>query len=152
MGDRPPRDRNAFHQWVFQYFYRYRTQTKPPPDIILPLRFDDSTPAIYVPGQQQQMTRPFYQGVRGKLNIDEVTEASDLPARYKRAYENVQDLKIYFANINPRLRYRKCLGWGGNGLAAALDDIDENGKKTRSLVAKVLFRDDEASAVRETGI
>jgi len=135
------------HQKMFELFFKYRTGANPPIGYRLPLA--GRPPEVYIPGMDQTTFR-YHKGPRKRFNIDAATDRNYVPARYVQAWERVQELKKHFITHHPRLRYRKCLGWGGNGLASVFDDIDENGRKVKSYVAKVLFRDDEDLLEMET--
>jgi hypothetical protein len=125
---------------MFELFFQYRTGAQPPREYHLPLQ--GRPPEVYVPNVDQTTYR-FYRGPRRGFDIDTVTDRHFVPDRYVQAWERVQELKKHFIARYPHLEYRKCLGWGGNGLASVFDEVDENGLKVKSYVAKVLFRDEE---------
>jgi hypothetical protein len=96
----------------------------------------------------EQQALPFHRQDRDEINIDRVSDSSDLPIEMVSVWRNLQELKTNFKD-HPSLKYRRCLGWGGNGLAAAFDILDEAGRKTRSVTVKMLSWDEDSRVDRE---
>ncbi|KAI0390520.1 kinase-like protein [Xylariaceae sp. FL0594] len=71
-------------------------------------------------------------------------DKSGVNERRLDAFRNLRALKNYFASLPDAdmFRYRRCLGWGGNGLAAAFDVLDVHGSRVRGIVVKSLFSGD----------
>ncbi|KAI1824112.1 kinase-like domain-containing protein [Xylaria intraflava] len=99
-------------------------------------------PEIFIPGQAQR-AYPFKITDDVKFDIGgDTVVTKNLRPSYLKARKAALNLKAYFSREYPGLRYRRCLGWGGNGLAAAFDHLTEDGHMIRSLVVKMLFSDD----------
>ncbi|KAI3325204.1 kinase-like domain-containing protein [Xylariaceae sp. AK1471] len=125
---------------MYNNFMSYRERFRPFDSPTLPL--SGEPPELFTT-DMDQMAYPFVRVAKDKIDIDAVPDPSILPAKVAYAWSNAQELKKYFARERPGLRYRKCLGWGGNGLAAAFDVLDKSGRKKRSVVVKMLFDDEE---------
>ncbi|GAW23882.1 hypothetical protein ANO14919_134590 [Xylariales sp. No.14919] len=106
-------------------------------------------PEVYYPAMVQ-FADPVILRDRDEMDIDNVADPLHLPYQYVKAYRTCQTLKQQFAQNFPHLRYQKCLGWGGNGMAAAFEDIDRNGQKVRSVVVKMLFSNSPEAMQMET--
>ncbi|RWA08269.1 hypothetical protein EKO27_g6840 [Xylaria grammica] len=88
----------------------------------------------------------FYQqipipGSKDKFDIDAYDTERFIDPRFRKPWRRCQALKEYFADQHPELRYNKCLGWGGNGMAAVFDDLKSDGTVSRSVVVKMVFSD-----------
>jgi len=107
----------------------------------------ERAPDIYLPIMGQHAIVPYEHFNSGgvKFRIDDILGENQLEGRQDRvaAFRNLTRLKNYFASLPDaeRFRYRRCLGWGGNGLAAAFDVLNDFGQKIRSIVVKTLFSD-----------
>ncbi|KAJ8124379.1 hypothetical protein O1611_g9261 [Lasiodiplodia mahajangana] len=106
-----------------------------PPDVVLPTI--------------EQTAFPYYRSGKGVSDLDAHADASTLAPKSRLAFDNLQTLKDYFAGEYPQIHYSKCLGFGGNGLAAAFNVFDKNGNR-QPIVVKVIFQDDEATLKKET--
>jgi hypothetical protein len=89
-----------------------------------------------------------------KFRLDDILTEKQLEDNEARieAFRNLAELKDYFASLPDaeRFKYRRCLGWGGNGLAAAFDVMNDSGQKIRSIVVKTLFSDSPTLMEDET--
>ncbi|KAI1430030.1 kinase-like domain-containing protein [Xylaria sp. FL1777] len=108
-------------------------------------------PVVYMPPDMlQHYQHPYRQFRQDKINLDSVKDINELrneENRIKNAYNDLQELKAYMTSKNDGklFRYHRCLGWGGNGLAAAFEVLDKNGQKVRGVVVKTLFSGEEES-------
>lgn len=135
---------------MYERFRFYRTwkkskRGKPP---VLPLQ--GTAPSVVVP-KVGQRALPWVKTQRDDIDLDLITDERSLHRKYRKAYFAVNRLKAYFERNLPELKYNKCLGWGGNGLAAAFDIIDVDGQKERAVVVKMLFLDDPKWLIQEVG-
>ncbi|KAI8635452.1 kinase-like domain-containing protein [Xylariaceae sp. FL1651] len=105
-------------------------------------------PRVVVPGRRGQLL-PFQRHGRARHDLDALSNANHLEKRFRDAWNGLQRLKAHFAPQRRRFKYRRCLGWGGNGLAAAFDELDEQGEKARSVVVKSMFRVNEEARFHE---
>lgn len=143
-------ERDVFRQDMYERFRFYRTwkkskRGKPP---VLPLQ--GTAPSVVVP-KVGQRALPWVKTQRDDIDLDLITDERSLHRKYRKAYFAVNRLKAYFERNLPELKYNKCLGWGGNGLAAAFDIIDVDGQKERAVVVKMLFLDDPKWLIQEVG-
>ncbi|KAI0977612.1 hypothetical protein F4678DRAFT_477656 [Xylaria arbuscula] len=106
----------------------------------LPLRGRPPPPDDPVPGPRPAY--PVTLASRDRFQIDMYTDEAFVPDEFKVSWRRCQTLKEHFALEYPTLRYNKCLGWGGNGMATVFDDLDNRGNKVRSVVVKMLISDD----------
>ncbi|KAI0444161.1 kinase-like domain-containing protein [Xylaria telfairii] len=97
-----------------------------------------------MPGMQQN-AYPFVNTVkdRDEVDIDRISSDWMLDEKLQKPYQCLTDMKKYFTQEYPDLRYNRCLGWGGNGLAAAFDVLNKQGEKIKSVVVKMLFSSDQ---------
>ncbi|KAI0859489.1 hypothetical protein F4860DRAFT_256663 [Xylaria cubensis] len=95
-----------------------------------------------MPGMRQEAF-PYVPVRKDEIDLDTITDDWMLEHKIRKPYQSVQLMKEYFARNYPELKYNRCLGWGGNGLAAAYDMMDEEGEKRKSVVVKMLFDDDQ---------
>ncbi|KAI0396987.1 kinase-like domain-containing protein [Xylariaceae sp. FL0594] len=131
---------------MFRRFFEYRTGRPVPRGSRLPL--PGQPREVYIP-DKEQTTFKYNKPVREMIDMDNAG-VDDVPERFRQAWHSVRDLQRHFVRHHPLLKYRKCLGWGGNGLAAVFDDVDESGIPVKSYVAKVLFRDEKDLLEAET--
>ncbi|TGJ79966.1 hypothetical protein E0Z10_g8807 [Xylaria hypoxylon] len=115
-------------QNLYQKMANYREGREIEIDDYVYLPKSGDPPEVVYPGVIQT-AHAYLLGRRDKMNIDEITDERLLPEKYRKAWRHSQILKQHFVNEYPKLQYKKCLGWGGNGMAAAFDDLDENGHK-----------------------
>jgi hypothetical protein len=113
----------------------------------LPLR--GFTPVVVMPGIAQT-AYPYYPPKAEKRDIDVYSDERFVHPDNLKAFRKLKELKEYFWAKRPEFRYTKCLGWGGNGLAAAFDIIDVYGLKQKSVVVKMLFRNSDSLLELET--
>ncbi len=106
-------------------------------------------PAVYVPATRQG-SHIFALSHKDTFDIDTYSDERFVPPTFKIAWRRAQTLKEHFAIAYPEFRYNRCLGWGGNGMAAVFDDIDGNGDKVRALVVKMLFSENSDVMRNET--
>ncbi|KAI8952102.1 kinase-like domain-containing protein [Xylaria longipes] len=106
-------------------------------------------PVIYIPSGYDVRQIPFQLSRQDKIDIDTLKERDlkGLRNSVVNAYNDLQRLKTYMSSKSDGklFKYRRCLGWGGNGLAAVFDILDENNNLVRSVVVKTLFDDDDES-------
>ncbi|KAI1299462.1 hypothetical protein F5Y03DRAFT_408806 [Xylaria venustula] len=114
----------------------------------LPLKGHPPPPHDPVPGPRPAI--PVTLATSEKIDIDRFTDATFVPDEFKAAWQRCQVIKNYFAIEYPTLRYNKCLGWGGNGMATLFDDLDNRGNKVRSVVVKSLISDNPVFMEIET--
>ncbi|TRX93287.1 hypothetical protein FHL15_005866 [Xylaria flabelliformis] len=95
-----------------------------------------------MPGMRQEAF-PYVPVRKDEVDLDAITDDWMLEHKLRKPYQSVQLMKEYFARNYPEMKYNRCLGWGGNGLAAAYDIMDEEGEKRKSAVVKMLFDDDQ---------
>ncbi|GAW22573.1 hypothetical protein ANO14919_121130 [Xylariales sp. No.14919] len=98
------------------------------------------SPRIFVPPVNQQFY-PLVLGSKDKFDIDAYDTERFIEPKFRKPWRRCQALKEYFADQHPELRYNKCLGWGGNGMAAVFDDVKSDGTVSRSVVVKMVFSD-----------
>ncbi|KAI1161567.1 kinase-like domain-containing protein [Nemania serpens] len=144
MDDR----RRQYRQDASDKFFKYRRGigrgifSRP-----LPLR--GPPPVVDMPGLRQT-AYPYLNKASEKFNnIDEIHDRRLVEEKNMRAWDNLQFLKDYFAQTR-RVKYRKCLGWGGNGLAAAFDSVDDQGNPTGPVVVKMIFSHSRRAMKQET--
>ncbi|KAI3322000.1 kinase-like protein [Xylariaceae sp. AK1471] len=108
----------------------------------LPLSGDP--PQVFIPGTAPRLVH-YQQSKKIKVMIDEISDARNVSNSMLNAWMDLQRVKTYFENRRDarRFQYRRCLGWGGNGIAAAWDVLDGNGTPERAIVVKSLFNDEE---------
>lgn len=102
-----------------------------------------------MPGIPQQALPYIRREEREEIDQYDNDERFVRPSNLK-AFRQLKALKEHFGKNQPDFRYRKCLGWGGNGLAAAFDVIDVYGFKLKSVVVKMLFSESRRILRRET--
>ncbi|KAI0442256.1 kinase-like domain-containing protein [Xylaria telfairii] len=104
-------------------------------------------PVIYIPSGYDTRQIPFQLSHQEKIDIDTLQrrDLRGLRNSIVNAYNDLQNLKTYISSKNNGnlFKYRRCLGWGGNGLAAVFDILDKNSNPVRSVVIKTLFDDDD---------
>lgn len=140
--------RNNFRLEMYRKFQRYRTGTGQSFTNIPLLPLQGTVPSVVVP-RIGQGAYPWVKTGRDHLDLDLITDEKSVQPKYLEAYLAVNRLKDYFGRKYPELRYTRCLGWGGNGLAAAFDVIDVTGQKERAVVVKMLFSDNTDIMKRE---
>lgn len=100
----------------------------------------------------RQIARAYVNSANERANdIDAIRSRNFVEEKHRRAWDHLQFLKRYFA-ADPSIKYRRCLGWGGNGLAAAFDCLDEDGNPTDPVVVKMIFSRSRATLRRETNM
>lgn len=123
------------------------------PRLFKPLR--GKAPVVYMPSDMlASYQHPFRLFRQDKINFDNISNVNELKGSrntIKNAYQDLQHLKTYITSRNDGklFKYQRCLGWGGNGLAAAFDVLGENGQKVRGVVVKTLFNDETDALERE---
>ncbi|KAI0532592.1 kinase-like domain-containing protein [Xylaria digitata] len=105
----------------------YREGRKVDLDDYIELPRRGTPPEVFYPAVEQYGQR-FLPSARDKFDLDKITNLQGLPQNITKAWLDNRRMKRYFSTEYPRLRYKKCLGWGGNGMAAAFDEINENGQ------------------------
>ncbi|KAI2636102.1 kinase-like domain-containing protein [Xylaria nigripes] len=112
----------------------------------------DVPPSVYVPIHPDfrqfkyvlQQHRINLDDVRDLTGFDQLRDLLGFDASIVQASDALQRLKSHFAakrRHGKTFKYQRCLGWGGNGLAAAFDVVDENDQKDRSVVVKMMLKD-----------
>ncbi|KAI1437451.1 hypothetical protein GGR50DRAFT_699982 [Xylaria sp. CBS 124048] len=129
---------------LLRKFYSYRGFRGPRVRPLVPE--PGHPPVIPVPDKEQRAYRfSLLPPTGGKHRIDKSytrRRERELTPVARHARRLSVNLRSHFAKYNPRLKYRKCLGYGGNGIALAYDELSEDGqRKIRSLVVKIVFTD-----------
>ncbi|KAI8949251.1 kinase-like domain-containing protein [Xylaria longipes] len=91
----------------------------------------------------EQRAFPYVPVKKDDIDLDAITDDWMLEEKIRKPFESIKIMKNYFTREYPEMKYNRCLGWGGNGLAAAYDVINEEGEKEKSIVVKMLFSDDQ---------
>ncbi|CAJ2501258.1 Uu.00g041110.m01.CDS01 [Anthostomella pinea] len=150
-----PRRLATFRNSVFDRFRHYRQGTRWDPvararaafgNPQLPLQGEP--PLLETPGQGSAVLVQYAPMLRDRVDIDLLSRSGarkdKVPAKIVEAWESLQRPKKEFSLAGNRVvRYNRCLGWDGNGLAAAFSDVDGNRVTGRSWVAKMAFGDSE---------
>ncbi|KAI0449369.1 kinase-like domain-containing protein [Xylaria acuta] len=126
----------------FALFRFYRGLGQVSPNWLQPLPLLGPPPSVLMPGMQQT-AYPYVPVRKDDIDIDAITDDWMLEQKIRQPYESINTMKKYFARNYPEMKYNRCLGWGGNGLAAAYDVINEEGEKDKSVVVKMLFQEDQ---------
>ncbi|KAI1126917.1 kinase-like domain-containing protein [Nemania abortiva] len=143
----PPKLRENLRFRWFDQFYQYRTGKRR--DFArLPIPLLGDVPEIVMPGTKQ-VALPYSRKPNEKEAIDQYENEQFVDPKNKKAFKGLQILKSNFSLDLPTCKYQKCLGWGGNGLAAKFDVVDKNGAKKKSVVVKMIFQDDEGVLAQE---
>ncbi|TGJ85878.1 hypothetical protein E0Z10_g2868 [Xylaria hypoxylon] len=158
-GNHSPRRAQGLRDLFYENFGNYRrgiTWNDGPStlrDAFQPI--SAKAPVIYMPASwlytRQQPFRLYHQD---RINIDTLEDIRDMKGlqdSFASAWRDLQQLKSYIVSQKERklFRYQRCLGWGGNGLAAAFDVLDQDGRKVRGVVVKTLFNDDKETLENE---
>ncbi|KAI0117891.1 kinase-like domain-containing protein [Nemania sp. FL0031] len=105
-------------------------------------------PDVVLPGVWQQ-AYPYVRRSQAEANLDQYSRESRVPEKSKDAFKRLRTVKEHFAIDYPQLKYAKCLGWGGNGMAVAFHLANKDGEKPRAIVAKMIFQSYEELLERE---
>ncbi|KAI0205327.1 kinase-like domain-containing protein [Astrocystis sublimbata] len=100
----------------------------PPPSILMPGTVQGAWP--FVPAKKDN-----------NVDVDLISSVFGLEEKLRKPFEMIKRMKSHFARNYPEMKYNRCLGWGGNGLAAAYDVMNTQGMKVRSVVVKTIFND-----------
>ncbi|KAI0490281.1 kinase-like domain-containing protein [Xylaria cf. heliscus] len=123
----------------YSLFHSYRGRGELVPPWKLPLR--GQPPSILMPGMVQT-SYPYIPVTKDDVDLDAITDDWLMEPKVRQPYESLRKLRQYFARNYPEMKYNRCLGWGGNGLAAAYDVMSAGGERQRSVVVKMLFFED----------
>ncbi|KAI0428730.1 hypothetical protein F5Y09DRAFT_312356 [Xylaria sp. FL1042] len=102
---------------------------------------------VYFP-HVRVMPQPFTLSERDKFNLDKHDDERWVPDEFKVPWRQARALRDHFVFQFPGLKYNKCLGWGGNGLAALFDDCDQLGNRIRSVVVKMVYSENASVAMK----
>ncbi|KAH9907740.1 kinase-like domain-containing protein [Xylariomycetidae sp. FL2044] len=82
--------------------------------------------------------------------IDQLSRANpeDYGGDVATAWEKIQQLKREFGT-GRRFKYGRCLGYGGNGLAATFTENDSESNAKRSIVLKMSFQENKEDQIRD---
>ncbi|KAJ8119487.1 hypothetical protein ONZ43_g3565 [Nemania bipapillata] len=128
----------GFRQALFDDFFAYRQgKSRDFPFPALP--FQGPTPGIIMPGIAQQ-AYPYYPPRQERKDLDLYNDSELVDEASMKAFRRLRDLKNYFAEERPEFVYKKCMGWGGNGLAAAFDVVDSGKQITKFLKSEHIIQ------------
>ncbi|KAI1747661.1 kinase-like domain-containing protein [Xylaria castorea] len=134
--------RQNYRKENYSLFHSYRGRGEISPLWSPTFPLFGSPPNILMPGMKQEAW-PYVPVRKDDVDVDAITDDWMLEQKVRKPYESVRMLKRYFARNYPEMKYNRCLGWGGNGLAAAYDIMNEEGEKQKSVVVKMLFEEDQ---------
>ncbi|KAI1109062.1 kinase-like domain-containing protein [Nemania sp. NC0429] len=124
--------RREWRNKMFDKFFKYRRGVhRDFPQPVLPVQ--GRPPPVDFPETDQIALAYQNDPSRRAGNLDDIPDRSLVKEEDQKAWDNLQYLKNYFAG-GQVMRYRKCLGWGGNGLAAAFDRFDAKGNRKDPVV------------------
>ncbi|RYC55260.1 hypothetical protein CHU98_g10953 [Xylaria longipes] len=126
----------------YNLFHFYRGLGMVSPSWLPNLPLPRPPPSILMPGMEQRAF-PYVPVKKDDIDLDAITDDWMLEEKIRKPFESIKIMKNYFTREYPEMKYNRCLGWGGNGLAAAYDVINEEGEKEKSIVVKMLFSDDQ---------
>ncbi|KAI1641301.1 kinase-like domain-containing protein [Biscogniauxia mediterranea] len=108
----------------------------------LPLK---GRPQVEMPGQRQRLVN-YYKDERERADLDNMEE-DDVENDDLEAWETIQLLKTSFQIPGVNIRYKNCIGWGGQGLVSAFDILAPSGQLMRKVVVKAHFPDTSPARV-----